>query len=293
MHDLAQLDGNAAADLLRNLAAASAGNIEAVEGEMLKHEQASCGVIHRFGPGVYIREVRLPAGILAVGHHQNFEHVNIMLEGRVTILNDNGTTTELVAPTIFTGKPGRKVGYVHEDVVWLNVYPTTETDVEKLEAKYITKSDTWMEGNGQRLLTFQTSIDRDDYAAALAEFGLTEEIARSQSENTDDMMELPDGGYKIKLAPSNIEGKGLFATADIGDGEVIAPARISGMRTIAGRYTNHSATPNARMERAGNSDINLVATRPIAGCRGGFDGEEITIDYRQARALTLSIGKEH
>lgn len=291
MLDLATLDSNTASNLLRDIAVLSSGDIEKVEGEMLRHEQASCPVIHRFGPGVYIREVRLPAGILAVGHHQNFEHTNVMLQGRVTILNDNGTTTELVAPTIFTGKPGRKVGYVHEDVVWLNIYPTDEHNIDKLEATFITKSETWIDGNGQRLIAFQSEIDRNDYQAALDEFGVSEEIAREQSENQDDMVPLPSGGYKFKVAASQIEGQGLLATADIESGEVIAPARIAGMRTPAGRYTNHSVNPNARMELTSSSDINLVAIRPIAGCRGGFDGEEITIDYRQARALTLSIGK--
>lgn len=291
MLDVAHIDGDTAASALVDIASAFSGDIGQIENAMLQCEQASCPVIHRFGPGVYIREVRLPAGILAVGHTQNFEHTNVMLQGRVTMLNDNGTTTELVAPMIFTGKPGRKVGYVHEDVVWLNVYPTQETDVEKLEATFITKSDSWSESNGQRLLAFQTNVDQEDYKQFLEEIGVSEETARAQSENTSDMMELPPGGYKFKLSNSHLEGKGLFATADIDAGELIAPARIHGMRTVAGRYTNHSANPNARMERTGSSDISLVATRPIAGCRGGFDGEEITIDYRQARALTLSIGK--
>ena len=105
-------------------------DVERIEQFMLSEQQVECPVIHRYGPGVYIRELKIPAGTLAVGHHQNFEHTNIMLKGRVTMLHDDGSTTELVAPALFIGKPGRKIGYIHEDMVWLNVYATNEQIAE-------------------------------------------------------------------------------------------------------------------------------------------------------------------
>lgn len=269
------------------------GDIDAAEREFLNQPQVQCPVIHRFGPGVYIREVMIPAGSLAIGHHQNFEHMNVMLKGRVTILNDDGTTSELVAPMIFAGKPGRKVGYIHEDMVWLNIYPTTETDVAKLEAHYLTKSSAWIESNAAResLLLLSSNVDAIDYQEALKELGVTEEIVAAQSKNTEDMTDLPFGGYKIKIGDSKIHGKGLFATADIIPGEIIAPARIRGKRTIAGRYTNHSAKPNAKMVRGLNSEIDLVAIANILGCKGGQDGDEITIDYRESARLAATIGR--
>ena len=267
-------------------------SVDRIEHFMLDQEQVECPVIHRYGPGIYIREVKIPAGTLAVGHHQNFEHMNIMLQGRVTVLNDDGSTSELVAPAMFVGKPGRKVGYIHEDMVWLNVYSTTEQDVTKLEDKFLTKSEYFGQHYEGKVALLKSEVDQVDYRKVLVEFGFTEEQARSQSENTDDMMELPGGGYKIKVAASGIEGQGLIATAIIAAGEAIAPARLYGKRTIAGRYTNHSVNPNAKMVRSG-SDIYLVATKQINGCRGGLDGEEITIDYRQALSLTLEIGLEN
>jgi hypothetical protein len=267
------------------------GDVALMEGAMLEQPQVSCPVIHRFGPGVYIREVFMPAGTLAVGHHQNFEHMNIMLKGRVTILNSDGTASEMVAPMMFVGQPGRKIGFVHEDMVWLNVYPTTETDVEVLEATYLTKSESFGRHIEGSIKLLQNSVDQQDFQVMLDEVGFTAEQVREQSENVADMVDLPHGSYKIKVGASMIEGKGLFATAGIEPGERIAPARLRGLRTIAGRYTNHSASPNAVMVRSGH-DIDLVATQPIGGCRGGLDGDEITIDYRQAVALTQSIGLE-
>lgn len=263
--------------------------VQAMEARMLALPQVDCPVIHRFGPGVYIREVTIPAGTFAIGHHQNFEHQNIMLKGRVTVKNDDGSTSELVAPLMFVGKPGRKIGYIHEDVVWLNVYATQETDIEALERTLLTKSTEWLESSEAKsgMALLKNTVDGNDYHRVLAEFGISEEQAQAQSRNEDDMIELPYGGYKIMVAASPIDGKGLFATAGIEPGEIIAPARIGGLRTIAGRYTNHSITPNARMIMRQDGDIDLVSMDSIAGCAGGQQGMEITINYREALALQL------
>src|SRR5213079_638452 len=117
--------------------------VDLIEREFLKLPQVDCPVVHRFGPGIYIREVTVPAGSYAIGHAQRFEHMNVFLKGRVTVMNDDGTSTDLVAPMTFIGKPGRKIGYVHEDMVWQNIYATAETDIATLEATYLDKSEGW------------------------------------------------------------------------------------------------------------------------------------------------------
>ena len=259
--------------------------VDQLEAEFLTMDQVECPVVHRFGPGIYIREVRVPAGSYAIGHAQKHVHLNIFLQGRVSVVNDDGSTTELVAPMTFVGQPGRKVGYVHEEMVWQNVYATDETDIEKLEAMFLDKSDVWKAHQASvPLLSFDA--DKADYRLVLEQFGFTEEVARAQSENEADQIPFPLGSYKVAVMPSQIEGRGLFAMAGIEAGECIAPARINGMRTPAGRFTNHSVNPNARMVMRG-ADIDLVALRAIRGCRGGQLGEEITIDYREALGLQI------
>lgn len=262
--------------------------LEAAEGLMLQQTQVDCPVVHHFGPGIYIREVFLPAGAVAIGHRQRREHVNVMLTGRVLMLNDDGTTTELKAPTMFVGKPGRKMGRVLEDVVWQNIYATTETDIEKLEAEFLEKSDTWTLNHEQlkAAATVEREADRQDFGLLLQQTGFTHELVQQQSVNQDDQIPLPPGSWKLKVGRSNIDGQGIFVTSAVGAGEVIAPARLAGMRTPAGRYTNHSIAPNALMEQLPNGDIQLVALRRIEGCKGGLDGEEVTIDYRQALRLS-------
>jgi hypothetical protein len=263
--------------------------VQTLEAAFLEQPQVDCPVVHRFGPNIYIREVTIPAGTLSIGHYQTTTHLNVMLKGRVIMVSEDGSKTELVAPQTFVSGPGRKIGYILEDMVWQNVYATNETDVEKLETTLLNKSQTWQEHqkNQQLLLYFDHSEDVADYYLAIAEYGFDHETVQGQVQNLDDQIDLPHGGYKMMVAPSKIDGKGVFATGNIDAGEIIAPARIAGKRTPAGRYTNHSKNPNAKMILLDNGDVNLVAAMPIVGCKGGNLGEEITIDYRQALSLAI------
>jgi len=252
--------------------------------ESLARPQAQCPVLHRFAPGLYIREVSVPAGTRCVGHYQRERHLNILLKGKITILNTNGTLSLLVAPMMFVGEPGRKCGYVHEGMVWQNIYATDETDVEKLEARFLDKTQVWEDHRSMRLLTdtAQRTTDREDYLAVCDAYGYTAEQVQAQVQRTDDLIPFPEGTYKVALGPSPIHGKGLFATAPLLPGEPICLARLGGKRTPAGRYTNHSAAPNAVPVVLETGDVGLVALRYIRGCSGGALGEELTIDYRIA-----------
>jgi hypothetical protein len=256
-----------------------------LEEKMLTLAQADCPVIHRFSPGLYIRELFLPEGVFAIGHRQRYEHLNLFLRGRMMMLHEDGRTEELAAPMIFTGKPGRKMGYVMEDTVWLNIYPTniyptTETDVAKLEETFLDKSDQWRAAYMDRLNRMGKRVaDNRDYAVMLAELGVDGARVRAESENIHDQIPMPDGDWKFIVADSAIEGRGVFATADVAAGEEIGPARINGMRTPLGRYVNHAAVPNAVMEAA-SGDVYLRALVPLSGAKGGYPGDEITTDYR-------------
>ena len=274
---------------MSNLQVITEEKVQRLEKHFLQEKQADCPVIHHFAPNIYIREVRIPAGTFSIGHYQKTEHLNIMLAGRVTMVNEDGSHTELVAPQTFVAKAGRKIGYIHEDMIWQNVYATNETDIEKLEEMFLQKSMTWQDHqNSQKLLlTLDHSSDIADYYLAIAEFGFDHETVRKQTESIDDQIPMPFGNYKFMVANSRIDGKGVFATGNFKEGEVIAPARINGKRTPVGRYTNHSKNANGIMVLRDNNDIDLVAKKAINGCHGGNLGEEITIDYRQALSLAI------
>lgn len=109
-----------------------------------------------------------------------------------------------------------------------------------------------------------------DYEQFLAEHGLTEA----------DMAALTDLGYiktddKIRLAPSPVHGVGTFADADFAPGSIVSLAQVNGLRTEAGRFTNHHPDPNVLMVRL-DGDLVLMALRHVR------TGEELFLDYRQA-----------
>jgi hypothetical protein len=95
--------------------------------------QVQCEEKHHFGPNIYIKEVTMPAGALIIGKHHRMEHLCNMVSGRMYILQEDGSKKELIAPMTFMAKPGRKVAYILETVVFQNIYSTPETDIEKLE----------------------------------------------------------------------------------------------------------------------------------------------------------------
>jgi len=260
-----------------------------LEAEMLAHPQAECGVRHMFTPGQYIREVTIPADTYVISHKHKHPHLNVFLKGSGTMIMCSGIHKELQAPMVFVGQPGRKVGYTREEVVWLNVFQTDETDIDKLEAMLFDKSEHFVAAQQLKIeakAPDQVSLDQLDYVKALEDLGATQQQAMALSEKSSDLISFPSGTYKVKVGHSKRQGRGLIATANIAPAETICPTRIGDKRTPAGRYTNHSANPNARMVIVKDT-IYLVALRPIKGCAGGFDGDEITVDYRATVALNF------
>lgn len=259
---------------------------------LAEDNEAACPVIHRFSPGMYFREIAVKSGTFLIGHRQKLPHINIFLKGRVVMFNDDGGAEDLKAPMLFVGQPGRKCGYVVEDMVWLNAYPTEETDIETLEGMFIDKGDVWRETLLRRkAMRPDRSEDRADFADACAELGVTAAEVRRQSEIPADIIPMPHGSYKFMVADSDIEGRGIFATADIAAGEIIGPARLEGGMTPLGRYGNHAKDPNAAFEATPAGDILVRAARPIFGGHGGMPGEEITMNYRHNRLLAERMGQ--
>lgn len=260
-------------------------SIPNLEKAMLQQEQADAPVYHHFAPGIYIRELHLEAETLAVGHHHKTAHLNICLKGKLTLFNEDKTETVIEAPAQLIAQPGRKVAYIHDDIVWLNVFATEETNVERLEEMFFDKSKVWEDNQPEQE---QRNEDVDDFDLFLKEFNFTADEVRKISESRFDQMVFPQGSYNVAVYDSNIEGKGLFATAPFKSGDMIAPARIGLKRTPAGRYANHAKTPNAKMVEIGNN-IHLKAIKDIEGSKGGRPGEEITVDYRQTVSLNKGV----
>ena len=119
-------------------------DIDAVEAHMLTLPPVDCPVEHIFGPGIYIRQIFMPAGAIVLGHEHKLPSLNMVLSGKLVLLAD-GARREVTAPYIFTSNGGRKVVQIIEDCVFQNIIATDETDIEKIEAMCIEKSPAYME----------------------------------------------------------------------------------------------------------------------------------------------------
>lgn len=248
--------------------------------------QVDCPVSHTFVNGNYIRELRVKAGTFLIGHYQKTQHINMFVKGKVALYNNDGTFKILTAPMYFIGEPGRKVGYVIEDMVWINVYATKETDVDKIEDEFLDKSV--LDDITVDRTKIDHMVDHISYRNVIEKLGLTEEQVQAMV-NVDNVIH-NHGHYGFKTGPSDIHGTGIFATMDEQPGEFLGAFRIGDRRTVLGRYTNHSATPNAKVAFGhATKDLYLIATKPIKGCKGGQNGDEITIDYEHTFKLAMEV----
>lgn len=134
MSALTQLDKKSPAEIRDAIVA-----LEHVMKQMPEH-QIEIETIHHFGPGVYMREVRIPKGATVVGKIHKTEHYSILSQGELSVWTEGGMK-RLKASHVVLSQPGMKrVGYAHEDTVWITVHPCEERDLHKLEKQLIAES---------------------------------------------------------------------------------------------------------------------------------------------------------
>jgi len=120
--------------------------VELLLSKSLELPQVDCQTKHYFGPSIYIREVTMPAGSVVIGKPHRKEHMCVMLQGRMIIVDADGNKKELVAPLTFVGSAGRKVAYILETTVFQNILATDETDIDVLENMLVDNTQPMLEG---------------------------------------------------------------------------------------------------------------------------------------------------
>jgi hypothetical protein len=91
-------------------------------------------VVHRFTPGLYVRELTVPAGMYVITKVHHTEHPYVISKGRIRVWTEAGGVVELAAPYCGITKPGTiRLALTMEETVWTTFHPTTETDIEVLE----------------------------------------------------------------------------------------------------------------------------------------------------------------
>lgn len=107
--------------------------MDELEAVLVDLPKAECKVVHRFTPGLYIREITIPAGTMLTSMTHKTEHPFVVSKGCVYVTLETGEREVIEAP--FTGitKPGtRRAIYAEQETVWTTFHATEETDVEKI-----------------------------------------------------------------------------------------------------------------------------------------------------------------
>lgn len=98
-------------------------------------------VEHHFSHGVYGRELRIPAGTVLTGHIHKLDNMNVLLEGEMLVLTDQGPK-HVRAGHVEVSPPGTKrAALTLTDCRWLTVHGTHETDVDVIEEKFIAHTE--------------------------------------------------------------------------------------------------------------------------------------------------------
>jgi len=124
--------------------------IEEIECLMLEHTTLGEQVVepatptqNHFAPGMYVREMFIPAGSMLVGKAHVHEHLNILLSGSMYVRMED-KLHYFKAPCIFKSGVGtKKIGYHPEDTRFATVHVNEddETDITILEARYALSSE--------------------------------------------------------------------------------------------------------------------------------------------------------
>ena len=253
-------------------------SIQRLQEELLKLPQVPINTGHFFCNGMYIRVVLIPKDHVLVGRVHRHEHFFMVISGDISIANEGTSVRYKGASMPLVSKPGAKrAGRTYEDTLVMTIHRTDKTDLAEIEEDIFEPAPESAYGVGNVLKP-------NAFGAMCHELGYTEAQVRTISESTADLTDFPPATYKIRIGASKIEGFGLIATDGIENGETICPGRILGKRTPAGRYTNHSDSPNAEVFAEGQ-DLYIFAKQAIA------KEEEITLDYRQVIATKARIGQ--
>lgn len=92
-------------------------------------------VEHILCDGMYTRKLFIPKGTVLVGKIHRKDCVNVVAKGDISLLTEFGTKRVTAGATAVSKAGTMKVGYAHEDTVFLNVFRTDKTDIAEIESE--------------------------------------------------------------------------------------------------------------------------------------------------------------
>jgi hypothetical protein len=106
------------------------------------------GLEHQFINGLYVRMVRLPAGMTFTTKIHKKKHPFFLMSGRCRVVTDKGFEI-MEGPMMGVTEPGTKrLMYIEEEVVWYTVHRTDKTNPQDVEEEVIAKNFLEVEEGG-------------------------------------------------------------------------------------------------------------------------------------------------
>lgn len=111
--------------------------INMLEGELVNHPPAETKLVHRFTPGLYIREIHIPKGTMGTTMIHKFEHPFVVSKGRLLVTSENEGSVVYEAPYCGITPPGtRRAIYADEDSILTTFHVTDLTDIDEIVAEF-------------------------------------------------------------------------------------------------------------------------------------------------------------
>lgn len=108
-----------------------------METEMPASERVGGVTNHYFSEGLYCRETTIPAGVLVVGKRHAKSHMTFLMQGKATIVNDEGIQT-VEGPIMWQDAPGvKRAVYAHSDATFVTAHGTQAKTPEEAEKELI------------------------------------------------------------------------------------------------------------------------------------------------------------
>ena len=106
------------------------------------------GLEHQFINGLYVRMVRLPAGMTFTTKIHKKKHPFFLMSGRCRVITDKGFEI-MEGPMMGITEPGTKrLMHIEEEVVWYTVHRTDKTNPQDVEEEVIAKNFLEVEEGG-------------------------------------------------------------------------------------------------------------------------------------------------
>lgn len=100
----------------------------------------NCPLTHFFSPGMYVRQIFIPAGTYIVGKLHRHKHPNFLMKGSVNVITESKGIERLEGPLTMISEAGTKRAlYAVTDLLWVTCHlnKSDTTDLAQLEKEII------------------------------------------------------------------------------------------------------------------------------------------------------------